>query len=349
MATSSTPQFLTLSRRLPGSDLGRLEKKCLVASACLHGFLVLLVLFGSAFFKARKQDPPLQLLNVVPGSLVDEALSGGGGNPKLPRTDEKIKGDTLKPVAAPPAPEPAPPKPVTKPEPKTEPKPEPAPRQEPPKPQTKATEPKAAKTPPKETAKPKPEEPPKPRIDLSELKPIKSADTEREREKEARRAREEAEARQAREAAAARAAARERARQAAALSDKLSRDLSSAISGLRQGFNSGTKVDVGGPGGAAFANYKLFVQMAYENAWVITPELTDQDFVALITVTIARDGRVIASRITRPSGSATMDRTVQRAMDRVRADGLPPFPEGATDAQRTFTIEFNLKAKSRLG
>jgi len=89
--------------------------------------------------------------------------------------------------------------------------------------------------------------------------------------------------------------------------------------------------------------------MAYENAWVITPELTDDSFVALIRVTIARSGRIVASRIIRPSGSSTMDRTVQRAMDRVRADGLPPFPSGATDSERSFSIEFNLKSKNRTG
>jgi len=333
------------------SSMSRLEKKCLVASCCFHGFLVLLLMFGSAFFTARKVEPPLQMLNVIPGRLVDEALSGGGGNPNLPRTEDRIKGDTLNPVAAQAV---APPEPVPPKAPPQKSKPEPLPP-EPVQPKTvkptKAVDespPKISKQSTKDTVKPKVEEAPKQRIDLSELRPISREDTEQDK----RKAREAAEAREAKERAAqqaaAQAAARERQRKAAAAFSDMAQQLGTSMSGLRQGFNNGTKVDVGGPGGAAFANYKQYVQMAYENAWVITPELTDQDFVAQIRVTISRVGRVVASRIIKPSGSSIMDRSVQKAMDRVRADGLPPFPEGATDAERSFTIEFNLKAK-RLG
>ena len=38
---------------------------------------------------------------------------------------------------------------------------------------------------------------------------------------------------------------------------------------------------------------------------------------------------------------------VQRAMDAVKK--LPPFPESIKDSERSFTIEFNLKAKRLLG
>lgn len=317
--------------------MNRLERKCLVASSGLHAFLALLVVFGTAFFTAKKPEKIPPMLNVVPSILIDEALAGGGGNPRLPRTDEKIKGDTLRPTSSPPEPMPEPPK-TRRQETRTE---VPPPAPEPPKVTPKVT---------KQPVKPKVDEPTKPRIDISQLKPIRQPDTSKQKEKE----KEEAEAR-ARERArefvreAAQAAARERARKAAAISSQLQKEINSAASRLKSGFTSGTQVDVGGPGGAAFANYKSFVQMAYENAWVITPELTDEDFIALIKVTVARDGRILASRIVKPSGSATMDRTVQKAMDRVRADGLPPFPQGAPDSERTFTIEFNLKAKSRIG
>jgi hypothetical protein len=36
-------------------------------------------------------------------------------------------------------------------------------------------------------------------------------------------------------------------------------------------------------------------------------------------------------------------------LDRVRAKGLPPFPDGATDTQRTYFIDFNLKERRSTG
>src|SRR5262245_43671532 len=107
------------------SNLSRLEKKCLVASSGFHLFLVLIVLFGSAFFTKRNTPPPMQMLNVVPSRLIDEALAGGGGNPNLARTDERINGETLTPVTARPAPTPEQPK--AQPPPKVEPPPQPEP------------------------------------------------------------------------------------------------------------------------------------------------------------------------------------------------------------------------------
>ena len=44
-----------------------------------------------------------------------------------------------------------------------------------------------------------------------------------------------------------------------------------------------------------------------------------------------------------------MDKSVQNALDRVKRSGLPPFPQGARDDERTFTIEFNLQAKRQIG
>ena len=65
------------------------------------------------------------------------------------------------------------------------------------------------------------------------------------------------------------------------------------------------------------------------------------------TVTIASDGTVLSARILKPSGDASVDRSVQRTLDRVTF--IAPFPEGAKDKQRTYTINFNLKAKRLSG
>jgi TonB family protein len=125
--------------------------------------------------------------------------------------------------------------------------------------------------------------------------------------------------------------------------------LAKATRSLQAGFSSGTKVDVGGPGGEAYANYISLVQNAYDRAWIVQPDLEDDDSAAMVRVTISRTGRVIASRITRPSSNAMLNKSVQRALDKVESEGFPPFPDFIRESERSFTIEFNLKAKRLLG
>jgi TonB family protein len=298
--------------------MSRLEKKCLLASTVMHGFLLLLVAFGAAFFLPTRKAQDLPRLRVVPSFLVDNALAGGGGNPKLPRTDDIQKGETLTPQPAPaPAEKPKPPQPPP-------PAPKPAKAVTPveiPK-RTEATIKKPAK--PVEVAKPSPNatKPPEPT-----LKPIvRGADT---------KAKEKAEAE-----------AREAARAEAAYRSQIAKALGKTASGLREGFASGTKVEVGGPGGAAYADYRQFVQAIYDEAWLL-PQDTSDDGAAIVSVTIGRSGHVLSSRIVRPSGNSALDRSVQRALDKVKF--VRPFPEGSKDEQRTFTIEFNVKEKRLLG
>ena len=66
-----------------------------------------------------------------------------------------------------------------------------------------------------------------------------------------------------------------------------------------------------------------------------------------MTVTIRNDGKVIAARIIRRSGETQVDGSVQRTLDRVSF--IAPFPEGAKEKDRIYTINFNLKAKRLLG
>jgi outer membrane biosynthesis protein TonB len=188
---------------------------------------------------------------------------------------------------------------------------------------------------PVELAKPKPAEKTpqaKPRIDLSELKPVDRTDTDK------KKAQAEAEAREAARQTAAANATRQR----------LAKQIGEAAAAMQRGFSSGTKVEVGGPGGEAYADYASTVQAIYEAAWKILPDLDDSDAVTVVRVTIARSGKVIESRIIRKSSSAIMDKSIQRALDQVKSEGLPPFPAFLKDFERTFEIEFNLKAK-RLG
>jgi colicin import membrane protein len=309
--------------------MNRFQKKCLVASTGFHGFLVLLLVFGSAFF-VTKEKPTTQRLNVVPTRLIENALSGGGGNPNLPQTEDRQKGETLlpQPAAAAPPPQPAPPQPKP---------PQPQPPQ--PKPEAKKAEPKKPDPTPKppkatdvEKLKPVDKIPEvKPRIDLNELKPIARTDTDK------HKAQKEAEAREA-----------DRQQKIAdAQRQKLADQIGKVADTMRRGFSGGTKVEVGGPGGEAYANYGSLVQAAYEDAWKIIQDLTDDDEIAVVRVTITRDGRVVGARFVERSKSASMNKSVQRALDAVKK--LPPFPEFLKEPERSFTIEFNLKAKRLLG
>src|SRR5881275_157463 len=98
--------------------MNRLEKKCLIAAAGTHSFLFVLVIFGSAFFVSHDKSISSPPLRAIPTKLIDDALSGGGGNPKIAPSDDQQKGQTMIPPPVEPARvEPAPPTPpATKPE-----------------------------------------------------------------------------------------------------------------------------------------------------------------------------------------------------------------------------------------
>jgi len=317
-------------------SMDRLQKKCLTGSALFHGFLLLLVLFGSAFFVVKEKPQDFPRINVVPSRLVDDALAGGGGNPNLPRTDDQQKGQTLAPQPPPP-----PPPPVEKVQPKP---PQPAPAVKPPPPAKETPKPITQKSPNLKSTdltkvEPKPKETAKPETNsiLAELKPLKRTTVDKEKSK-----------REAQEREAARQAA-EQSRQARLAQERFANAIGKTTSALQRGFQSGTKVEVGGPGGEAYANYDAFVQAAYYDAWQVQPDVADDDSVVRVKVTISRNGRIVESRITGRSGSSIVDRTVQQALDKVKQRGFDPFPQSSQEAERTYNINFNLKAKRLAG
>lgn len=260
----------------------RLHKKCFIASCGMHVVLLLVVIFGAAFFNPEKPKP-VETLTMIPSRLIDGDASGGGGNPNIARTEARIKGDTLEPV--PPRPQPV----------KTE-----VPK---PKPDVAKVEP----------AKTIPKQPP------IELRPLNKTAAKPKTNAKAQNAEKE----------------------------KLAKALANVRENLRQGFTSGTAVEVSGPGGEAYASYRSFVFAAYDNAWQVNPDVTNDDSVVIARVVVHRTGRIISADITRRSGLPGIDKSVQRALEAVTS--LPPFPQGARDQERTFIIEFSLKAKRLIG
>src|SRR5690349_1552072 len=78
--------------------MNRLQKKCVIASASLHGLLLVTLIFGTAFLSSDKKlkdmGPVIDIVNAIP----TDRMVNTGGNPNGNPT--------------PPAPSPTPPQPI---------------------------------------------------------------------------------------------------------------------------------------------------------------------------------------------------------------------------------------------
>ena len=99
----------------------------------------------------------------------------------------------------------------------------------------------------------------------------------------------------------------------------------------------------GGGTGQAYANFLQVVRKIYTDAWIVPNGVNDDSATVTVSVTIARDGTVISTRIIQRSGEGSVDSSVQETLDRVRH--VAPLPDDAKDDQRTVTFGFNVKAK----
>ena len=102
-----------------------------------------------------------------------------------------------------------------------------------------------------------------------------------------------------------------------------------------------------GGGGVPYANFLQAVKSRYQQAWIVPDGITDDNATVAASVTIARDGTVMSARITRSSGNAAVDRSVQVTLDRVK--WAAPLPDDAKEDQRTVSINFNVAAKRGTG
>jgi len=300
--------------------MNRLQKKCLVAAAGMH-FLVVVVLLCSGFMTSKPKPDESQVLDVIPSKLVDAALQSGvrSAQPSPPT-----------PPVKPPEPTPPPP--------------------EPPKPEVKHIEPPKPVEPVKvqepiepEVSKPdihtEPKPPKPPHKIVMELKPVvRNKTTEPDhREEEAKKAELEAE----------RKAEREAAREAKRAWDARNKAIVSAATSIRDNASSAMNVELHGDNTVAYANYASIVKSVYTQKWMLPDTAANDEANVKVSVTIARDGQVIEAHIIERSGDSSLDASVQRTLDRVR--DIAPFPDEATDKERTYIINFNLKAKRLLG
>jgi TonB family protein len=300
----------------------RLQKKCLVAAVGAH-FLALVVLLCSAFIPSHPKTDDVPYLEAIPSKTIDAMLNSGAAQaqptPPTPPAAQPVQ---------PPAPAPTPPPPTVEP---TKPQPEPTPA--PPKPVEPVKPPEPVEpdnpTPEPKVTKPKPQ-PHKIDVSLKEVtrKNVKDTDDSK--------AQAEAE-----EKAAAKAA--QRAQEAREARVKAFR---SAARNIKDSAASPTTVDLPVNSSAAYANYSSVVLSIYTDAWTLPSNSDSDEAIVKVSVTIARDGRVVNAHILDRSGDRNVDSSVQRTLDRVTE--IAPFPDGSTDSERTYIIYFNLKAKRQM-
>jgi len=282
----------------------RLQKKCLVAVIGAH-LLMVVAIFCSGFVRPKPQPPVnLQTIDVISAKLVDALVNSG-------------QPDATPPPPTPPVSIPTPPQtqPIEppKPQPPVEPPPKPV---EPVKP-VQPDEPVVTKPEIPVTPKPKPQKH-EIRVDLTKkvtqnTRPDNSA-----------------------------AEAEKAAQEAKRLRDR-QRAFERAAAAIKNGSSKSTKFTPLGDSQADVANYAAVVKSVYMQAWDPPSDATQNSATVIAKVTIASDGRILDAHITERSGDASVDRSVQKALDRVTR--IEAFPEGSTDTERTYPIKFDADAK----
>lgn len=286
--------------------MDRLQKKCVVASASLHGLLASVLLIGPAFLAPSSKPSDSEVLDFVPLKTIDEAFKGGG-SPTITQSPPAI---TPQPQPQPPAPAPPPPKsePVVKPEP----------------------------APPKAPALQKPaDEPDFTKPAGKRLPNVSTTRVTRNVDPRATASKEDSDA--------------EARAQAKAAADAKRRAVAGALAGISGVASSSTAVELKGPGGGGvpYANFLDAVKSVYARAWIVPDGVTDDSATATASVTIARDGTVVSTSVTKPSGNALVDASVHAVLNRIRK--AAPLPDDAKENQRTVTIRFNVRAARSLG
>jgi len=312
----------------------RLEKKCFLGSASLHGLLLVVLFLGTAFFRSKAPEAigPVVTFDAIP---TDKPFNPGGnpnGNPEPPA----------------PAPQPLAPQPP----PKTDPEP---PKSEP----VRQEEPKEKEPVKKETPKLEPKRELAKEI-VKDKGPLPVA---REKDKKPTTRKETASAKPLdlkvvkhtndTALAAIQRAQVEKARENRRYQQELARyndqrqrvanSVNGIVGDIGSSISRNTVVEPLGTGGAAYANYGSLVGNIYKRAVYASQPQSDENADAVIRIVVARDGAVQSSQWVRRTASPVLNKAVDRAMNSVRS--LPQFPPESKDAERSFNITIAFEAK----
>jgi TonB family protein len=302
------------------------------------GALLFIATAGGKPNASSNEAPPLEM---IAGELVDAALAPGflpQPTPETPPTrqpEADIVKDTPPPKVSPPS--------EPQPEPET-----PTPPAKAPPPEIRFDLPKAREpgfTLPSSQVEEKPKDKPKRpereavKIDLSKIKAVKPPPTPH---KDRAKATPSSEPPGPSDEELARQRRQDLARSLEGATGKISGTVSRGAVQVQIGPLGGGGGGGGGTGGGGSA-YAWHVRNAFNNAWIPPQNVKDEFATADVEVVIRKDGRVTQARIIKRSGIASLDRSVQEALDRVRE--VVPFEAGATEDTRTYTIGFNLRSK----
>jgi colicin import membrane protein len=304
--------------------MSRLEKKCFVGAAAMHGLLIVTFLASSAFLTSQPQITAASVITILPPDT--KAFGKADGNPDPPAAAvAKVQ---------PPQPTPEPPKPV-----------QPVIKPEPVKP------PEVVKAPEKNPEPIKNE-----RGDLP-IKPVRKQEvvqketaTKSSLLTPARKTNELAKLQREKEAKAAQEADRKYKQELAKWSEQRGQALAAAkeaVGGVREGLSkSGVATPVGTSlsGGTVVGSYGERLKAVYDARWTLGHDLADDESAASVSVVVARDGTVKSHRIIKPSGNSAFDRSVRQVLETVRS--APPFPSEMKDAEREFTWKFERKLRA---
>ncbi|GDY18864.1 hypothetical protein LBMAG56_02090 [Verrucomicrobiota bacterium] len=303
-----------------------LQKKCLLASGGLHGLLLCSVLFGAAF-RSRDKVEVVRPAEFISAANIESLLRTKTGTPPLPRPpvpQVEVK-PVVDPLPAPPTPKP----PLAEVKP-----PKPAPTPDSP-PVTKKISPVPVKL--TEVVRPVPG---------AETIPIASAGT----KPSVKVSLENLKVRGGEKSATKPATKLDTGHlaQAHQVQHPAVGRVSDVLANLQRNLAHSTAVGTSdGASNEATADYGLLVVALYQAAWIVPQDVADSGIVAQATVTIGRDGRVTDARLTKSSGKAALDKSIQSALRGVKV--VAPFPPADKEKERTFIIDFNLKAKRLLG
>jgi outer membrane biosynthesis protein TonB len=129
---------------------------------------------------------------------------------------------------------------------------------------------------------------------------------------------------------------------------QLAAAIASAASEVQSGGSSATPIVIGdkgpGGGGPSYAGLESWIQKVYLDSWAPPEDTAKENAIAKASITIARDGSVIAFHVTTHSGDTSIDASVQKTLERVTTIGRA-FPDSIKDKQRTYILLFDLRAK----
>jgi outer membrane biosynthesis protein TonB len=303
----------------------RLQKKCFLLSAGMHGLLGV-ILVGSSAFSERPSTKSMPILVLIPSKILDEA-GAGGGSPEPAAAPQKSQPAAPAVQPPQPAPQPAPavvqpPQPVAPPhaaELMTHPKPREVPREPTPEPSIE----KAAEARPAHKTH-------EIHVDYTPATPSTSKKNSKTPPSES---------------AAAESSAGANAKR---LRKEIANSLNALAMGVQTSGAQGTVVDMPGQGGGeAFVGYETVIYNYYYHAWTTPDSVANRLAGTDVKIVVARDGAIMSAEIINKSGEAALDRSVGKVLRAVTK--LPPFPATSHDEQRSFLIRFSLDAKESSG